>query len=100
MKIFQDIMKGLDGIEKFLKESKYMGSVICNCNTTVCSFNFPKETVRVYQIPYCCPVCNGDGAVQRPPNIAGDQPTWTASGTPTFSCKACKGTGIIWSVST
>lgn len=42
-----------------------------------------------------CPVCNGAGTVQRPPWIAGDQPTWATDSTQTYECKACKGTGII-----
>lgn len=46
--------------------------------------------------PHTCPVCNGAGTVQRPPWVAGDQPSWAASSTRPYECKACLGTGIIW----
>lgn len=47
--------------------------------------------------PHCCPVCNGHGTVSRPPHTAGDVPTWGASGIETYPCRACEGTGIVWS---
>ena len=49
------------------------------------------------KIPHCCPVCFGHGTVSKPPWISGDQPSWTASGTSHWPCRACLGMGIIWS---
>ena len=46
--------------------------------------------------PHCCPVCNGSGKVQKPPDVPGDQNTWISSGTELYPCQACNGTGIIW----
>ena len=54
---------------------------------------YPKQL----SIPYKCPVCDGTGLVSRPPNVAGDQETWTSDSTGPFECKACKGSGIVWS---
>lgn len=49
-----------------------------------------------YEIPYKCPVCNGQGKVQVPPGIAGDQSTYVAAEVRLYDCRACKGTGILW----
>ena len=46
--------------------------------------------------PHKCPVCDGQGIVSRPPNVAGDRATWAASDTCYYPCRACSGTGIIW----
>lgn len=46
--------------------------------------------------PHTCPPCNGHGTVSRPPWIAGDQESWTASSTNPYPCRACGGTGIVW----
>jgi len=46
--------------------------------------------------PHGCPVCHGQGTVSKPPYIAGDQPTWTASNSTPYPCPACNGTGVIW----
>lgn len=46
--------------------------------------------------PYKCPVCDGTGKVSRPPHIAGDQETWTASRTGPYPCNACAGAGVLW----
>ncbi len=46
--------------------------------------------------PHKCPVCDGQGIVSKPPDIAGDVRTWTSTDT-THTCHACKGTGIVWS---
>lgn len=48
-------------------------------------------------VPHRCPSCDGAGTVSRPPHVAGDQTTWSDSGTPHYPCRACGGTGIIWS---
>jgi len=45
--------------------------------------------------PYKCPVCNGQGTVDKPPWIADDQDFWTGTGTGVYPCKNCQGTGII-----
>ena len=49
-------------------------------------------------IPYVCPVCNGAGTVSRPPWVAGDVYSWPGSTCCTWPCRACNGTGVIWSV--
>jgi hypothetical protein len=46
--------------------------------------------------PHACPVCNGYGAVSKPPTIAGDQETWSGTNENPYQCPACHGTGIIW----
>ena len=46
--------------------------------------------------PYKCPVCNGQGTVSKPPDIAGDQDTWLASDSVLHPCPACNATGIVW----
>jgi len=48
------------------------------------------------RVPYKCPVCDGVGKVSRPPWVAGDVNCWTSSGTESYECQACKGTGVIW----
>jgi len=47
-------------------------------------------------IPFKCPVCDGQGLVNKPPYIAGDQQTWATSETGPYTCHACGGSGIIW----
>lgn len=44
-----------------------------------------------------CPVCDGSGLVSRPPGVAGDQTTWVSTDTGPYACRACGGTGIVWS---
>lgn len=46
--------------------------------------------------PHKCPVCDGQGKVNRPPYVAGDQETWPATGIGPYPCRACDGTGIVW----
>ena len=46
--------------------------------------------------PYRCPVCNGQGLVSRPPGVAGDQASWSDTGTAPYPCSACGGRGIVW----
>jgi len=46
--------------------------------------------------PHKCPVCEGHGTVSRPPNVAGDQETWTSSDLRFYDCPACNGTGLVW----
>ncbi len=48
------------------------------------------------KIPFKCPVCDGQGLVNKPPYIAGDQPTWTDSSNSPYTCKACGGGGVLW----
>lgn len=43
-----------------------------------------------------CPVCNGTGKVSIPPEVAGDQPTFTHSSGGPWECRACRGAGIVW----
>lgn len=47
--------------------------------------------------PYKCPVCDGQGLVNKPPWLAGDQREWSSNTTGPYECKACKGSGIVWS---
>ena len=49
-------------------------------------------------IPHKCPVCNGQGLVNCPPWVAGDQESWVSSsaGPYPYPCKVCNGTGIVW----
>ena len=42
-----------------------------------------------------CPVCDGQGTVSKPPWVAGDQQSWASSGTETYPCWACGGTGTM-----
>lgn len=49
------------------------------------------------RVPHECPVCNGSGLVSRPPHLAGDVITFTSSETGPWPCRACDGTGILWS---
>ena len=46
--------------------------------------------------PHKCPCCDGTGLVSRPPGVAGDVVSWPSSGTATYSCRACSGTGVLW----
>jgi hypothetical protein len=46
--------------------------------------------------PHKCPVCNGQGKLQTPPWLPGDQETWSAGSIEVYECRVCKGTGIIW----
>ena len=48
-------------------------------------------------IPHKCPACNGQRTVSKPPNVAGDQDTWSANNAfNKYPCPACDGAGIIW----
>lgn len=49
------------------------------------------------RIPFRCPVCQGSCLVSRPPYVAGDVDSWITSTTVVYECKACNGTGIVWS---
>ncbi len=47
--------------------------------------------------PFACPVCNGQKTVSKPPWVAGDQPTWSASNAwELYPCPSCNGAGIVW----
>lgn len=48
------------------------------------------------EVPHKCPVCDGTGLTNRPPYIPGDQPTWVSSDTGPYTCKVCKGEGVLW----
>jgi hypothetical protein len=45
----------------------------------------PKPLYHSAPVPHCCPVCSGSGKVSRPPWVAGDQESWTDTGTGTMS---------------
>jgi hypothetical protein len=47
------------------------------------------------KVPYCCPVCGGNGMVAGGfyNQIGG---VWSTGGTATETCRACSGTGIVW----
>jgi Ribonuclease G/E len=42
-----------------------------------------------------CPKCNGQGHVNTPPWIPGDQPTYMSSDTRSHPCPVCGGCGLI-----
>ena len=47
-------------------------------------------------IPYQkCPKCDGQGSVNKPPFIAGDQERWDTSELKLYTCDVCKGKKII-----
>jgi len=71
----------------------------CRCTCTCAKgLIFPQITRFFSPVPFCCPVCNGSGTVQRPPEVAGDQETWVnSSAYNEYTCKACNGEGIVWS---
>jgi len=43
-----------------------------------------------------CPVCNGTGLVSTPPNVAGDQPSFSTSESGPWVCRVCYGKAVIW----
>ena len=47
-------------------------------------------------VVYKCPVCGGQGEVNKPPWVAGDQETWVSTSSGPYLCQACNGQGIIW----
>ena len=48
------------------------------------------------KIPVKCPVCDGTGLVSKPPHVAGDQREWADSSAGPYPCRACLGTGVLW----
>jgi len=44
---------------------------------------------------FLCPKCRGQLRVNEPPWIAGDQASWTSTGTTTYPCPVCKGYGFV-----
>ena len=44
-----------------------------------------------------CPKCSGQGTVNKPPHISGDQSTWVSGGSQ-YMCDVCNGTKIISSL--
>lgn len=46
--------------------------------------------------PHKCPVCDGQGLVSRPPEVAGDLETFSSTSCGPWQCKACGGQGVIW----
>lgn len=60
-------------------------------DTTACLPLPPPVTV-----PHKCPVCDGTGKVNKPPWVAGDQPSWTDTSSGPYTCHCCKGCGIVW----
>ena len=61
---------------------------------TCCEYCFPPAQ---FSRPYKCPVCDGSGKVGRPPWVAGDQRVFSAGETGPWPCRACNGSGILWS---
>lgn len=54
-----------------------------------------EQTLQPKTIPYqCCPKCNGQGTVSKPPYIAGDVYEWSSSSA-VFPCDVCNGAKII-----
>lgn len=46
--------------------------------------------------PYKCPVCDGQGKLNKPPWVAGDQKEWQDINTGPYQCHACSGMGVLW----
>ena len=44
---------------------------------------------------HLCPKCGGQGHVNKPPWIAGDQPTWMSTNTGGYTCPVCHGIGYL-----
>ncbi len=42
-----------------------------------------------------CPKCSGQGHVNKPPYIAGDQHSWVAGNTGGYQCPVCAGRGMV-----
>jgi RecJ-like exonuclease len=42
-----------------------------------------------------CPVCHGQGHVQKPPWVAGDQHSWASNSTGGYVCRVCRGKGVV-----
>lgn len=42
-----------------------------------------------------CPNCHGQKTVSKPPWVAGDQPTWSGTGTPLYACPTCDAKGYL-----
>lgn len=42
-----------------------------------------------------CPVCDGQGLVNKPAHVAGDQATWTDAQAGPYPCRRCAGAGTI-----
>lgn len=42
-----------------------------------------------------CPKCGGQGYVNKPPYIAGDQESWVANNTGGFKCPVCHGFKMV-----
>lgn len=45
--------------------------------------------------PLKCPVCDGQGHLNKPPWVAGDQATWVSVDIRTYECHACQGRGWL-----
>jgi hypothetical protein len=53
------------------------------------------EAEKPLAVVALCPNCYGQKTVQRPPWVAGDQPTWEGTGTPLYPCPTCNAKGYI-----
>lgn len=43
----------------------------------------------------CCPVCHGQGLMNKPSWVAGDQDSWGGMGVGPYECRVCEGTGMV-----
>lgn len=68
-----------------------------NHDTTACPNSVTYTTYCGCQErkPHCCPVCNGQGTVSKPPWVPGDVHIWTG-GSSGYVCPTCGGSGIVW----
>ena len=73
------------------EEEMYIGSTDYETIKRVNMENIIKEE----SIPYCCPVCNGNGLV---PNGFYNQVSgqWSSYDITPEKCKSCNGTGVVW----
>jgi len=44
---------------------------------------------------HLCPKCLGQGFVNTPPFVAGDQPTWLSNTSGGYTCRVCFGRGYL-----
>ena len=58
----------------------------------------PVSTPSVSSSPpvmHLCPKCLGQGFVNTPPFVAGDQPTWLSNTSGGYTCRVCFGRGYL-----
>jgi hypothetical protein len=67
-----------------------------NPETEEIKSNMDEKFLIHYQVPYCCPICNGKGIVPQGFYSTGYDGGYLSNSTTPDTCKSCGGTGIIW----